>query len=310
MNRISKADLALSTMWNFRKAHSGEQLIDQILELGFTQVELNYQVRVEWLPAIERAIAQGVIRAPSIHNVFPKTLDVRFDTDSMLLGYQDEDLRKQAVELTKGSIDWACRLGASAVVIHPTEVPLPPEQFDIPLKQLIAAHQTDTEAYVSLRQQMLAARDSAPYMSSTLRSLNELSDYITARQLPVKLGIENRAMCHQVPIFAEFEPVVRRFSGGPVGIWLDTGHGIMMQEMGLQQLPLSAVIVENIIGMHIHDAVDALDHYAPYTLPGNVLDAYLPYIKSSPIKVLELSGRLTGQEILTGTQNFIAHYNA
>ena len=38
---FTKADLAISTMWNFRKAHSGEELIDQLTELGFSRVELN-----------------------------------------------------------------------------------------------------------------------------------------------------------------------------------------------------------------------------------------------------------------------------
>ena len=53
---FTKADLAISTMWNFRKAHSGEELIDQLRELGFSRVELNYQVRTEWLSGIRRRI--------------------------------------------------------------------------------------------------------------------------------------------------------------------------------------------------------------------------------------------------------------
>jgi hypothetical protein len=99
-----------------------------------------------------------------------------------------------------------------------------------------------------------------------------------------------------------------RFAGGPVGIWLDTGHAIMMEEMGLQQLPLSKKVADMIVGMHIHDAVDALDHYAPCTLPGDVLNPYREYIVNSPIKVLELSGRLTAEEIITGTERFVERY--
>ena len=305
---FTKQDLALSTMWNYRKASSGEELMDQLLALGFTKTELNYRVKPEWLPGIEQYIKAGRIRAVSVHNVFPETKDGRFGTDSVLLGYADESLRSRAVELSKRSIDWACRLGAGAVVFHPTEVPLSPEQYDVPLKKMIAAHETDSEAYRTLRAEMIEKRKAAPYLSKTLKSIEELCDYVTKNHLPIRLGMENRAMCHQVPIFSEFEIIAERFAGSPAGIWLDTGHAIMMMEMGLQSLPLSERVKRNIVGMHIHDAVDGLDHYAPCTLPSDVLAPFREYIQASPIKVLELSGRLATQEILTGTDRFVAQY--
>ena len=305
---FTKADLAISTMWNFRKAHSGEELIDQLTALGFSRVELNFQVRTEWLSGIRKRIAEGAIKVSSVHNVVPKTLDKQFDTDSVMLGYEDESLRQQAVALAKGSIEWACVRGAGAVVFHPTEVPMEPEDYDVPLKALIKAHRTDTDEYRALHAKMLAARQAQPYLDRMMKSIDELATYVTKYNLPVKLGMENRAMCHQCPIFPEFDLIADRFAGGPVGIWLDTGHGIMMEEMGLQQLPLSKKAADMIVGMHIHDAVDALDHYAPCTLPSEPLAPYREYIVHSPIKVLELSGRLTAEEIVTGTDRFVERY--
>ena len=173
---------------------------------------------------------------------------------------------------------------------------------------MIAAHETDSEAYRTLRAEMIEKRKAPPYLSKTLKSIEELCDYVTKNRLPVRLGMENRAMCHQAPIFSEFEIIAERFEGSPAGIWLDTGHAIMMMEMGLQSLPLSERVKRNIVGMHIHDAVDGLDHYAPCTLPGDVLAPFREYIQASPIKVLELSGRLAAQEILTGTDRFVAQY--
>lgn len=307
---FTQSDLAISTMWNFRKAHSGEELIDQLLALGFSRVELNYQVRTEWLSGIRRRIHEGAVRVSSVHNVFPKTLDRQFDTDSVMLGYEDESLRQQAVELAKGSVEWACVLGAGAVVFHPTEVPLDPQRFDVPLKKLIAAHRQDSAEYRQLHADMLAARRAQPYLDRMMKSIDELANYVSKNRLPVRLGMENRAMCHQCPIFSEFDLIAERFHHSPVGIWLDTGHAIMMVEMGLQQLPLSPQVAEMIVGMHIHDAVDALDHYAPCTLPGDVLAPYRDYILRSPIKVLELSGRLSAEEIMTGTARFVEKYGA
>lgn len=305
---FTKQDLALSTMWNYRKAATGEELMEQLLALGFYRTELNYHVKAEWLPGVEKCIRQGAIEAVSVHNVFPETEDERFGTDSVLLGYADEGLRRRAVELGKRSVDWACRLGAKAVVFHPTEVPLPPDKYDIPLKKMIAAHETDGEAYRQLREAMLRERQAGPYMARVLKSVEELCDWVVKEDLPVKLGMENRAMCHQAPIFSECEMIAERFEGSPAGIWLDTGHAVMMMEMGLQSLPLSDRVKRNIVGMHIHDAADGLDHYAPCTLPGNVLDAFREYIADAPIRVLELSGRLSAEEILTGTDRFVARY--
>lgn len=305
---FTKAELAISTMWNYRKAGSGEELLDQLLALGFHRVELNYQVRPEWLPGIERYIREGLIQATSVHNVFPKTADERFGTDSVLLGYEDEGLRRQAVELSKASIDWAVRLGAQAVVFHPTEVPLDPKRFDEPLKRLVAAHRTDSGEFRALRAELLAARLAAPYLDRMMRSIEELANHVVRHGLPIRLGMENRAMCHQAPLFSEFELIAERFAGGPVGIWLDTGHAIMMMELGLQALPLSECAAQALVGMHIHDAADGLDHYAPCTLPGDVLAPFRPYIDRAPIRVLELSGRLSAEEILTGTERFVEAY--
>ncbi|MBQ4452897.1 MAG: TIM barrel protein [Clostridia bacterium] len=305
---FSKQDLAISTMWNYRKAATGEELMEQLLALGFRKVELNYRVKPQWLPAIEKYISSGLITAVSVHNVFPETGDERFGTDSVLLGYEDENLRRRAVELGCRSIDHACRLGAGAVVFHPTEVPLPPEEFDVPLKKMIAAHKTGGEEYMLLRSKMIKLRQAEPYLNQMLKSIEELCGYVTKNSLPVRLGMENRAMCHQVPIFSEFEIIADRFDGSPAGIWLDTGHAIMMMEMGLQALPLSARVAKNIVGMHIHDAADGLDHYSPCTLPGSVLEPFREYIQSSPIRVLELSGRLSAEEILTGTDRFVREY--
>ena len=305
---FTKADLSMSTMWNYRKAQSGRELLEQLMALGFQKVELNYQVRPEWLPDIEKIVRAGIMQVSSVHNVFPKTDDERFSTDSVMLGYEDESLRRQAIELAKISIDWAVRLGAGAVVFHPTEVLLPPGDFDVPLKKMIAAHQTDAGEFRDLQKRMFEARQVAPYLDRMMRSIEELANHVEKHALPVKLGMENRAMCHQIPIYPEMELIAERFDGSPAGLWLDTGHGIMMQEMGLQALPLSPVAERNIVGMHIHDAVDGLDHYAPCTLPGSVLAPFRKYILQSPIKVLELSGRLSAQEILRGTNAFVEEY--
>ena len=306
---LSIHDLAMSTMWNFRKARSGDELLDQLAALGFHRAELNYHVKEEWLPAIEKRIGRD-FTVSSVHNVFPETADKRFDTDSVMLGYLDENLRRRAVAYAKQSMRWAVRLGARAVVVHPTEVPLSPEEFDRPLKALIIDDRRNTEEYAALCLKLLDSRRAAPYMDALMRSLDELAEF-AAREAPgLCFGMENRAMCHQIPIFSEFEQIVSRFHGSAVKIWFDTGHAIMMEEIGLQRMPLSDAVRREIIGVHIHDAARALDHYAPCTLPCDALAPYMDIIRAADIKVLELSGRLSAEEIARGTQAFIQKFNA
>lgn len=304
------SDLALSTMWNWPRAQSGEEMIGSIAEMGFQKVELNYQVRRDFLPAIEREIAQNRIQAGSIHSVFPKVDDERFNTDSVLLGYQDEDLRREAIKRCKESIDWAHRFSAKAVVFHPTEVPLDPMDFDRPLKHLIRENRRDTDEYRALFNRLLSSRQAAPYMAALKRSLDELCEYVRLRGYDIFLGMENRSMCHQIPIFSEFEAIMADFAGSPVKLWLDTGHAIMMTEIGLQGQALPSALVEHVIGVHIHDALNGRDHFPPGMIGESVLDAYLPVIKKAQVKVLELSSRFSADEVVKGAAFLLKKLNS
>jgi len=299
---IKTEDLALSTMWNYPTARSGEEMVDTILQAGFTRVELNYQVKPAFYPAILAAVRAGRIQAVSVHNVFPKTDDSRFDTDSMLLGYQDETLRRMAVELTKRTLDHAAELGAKAVVVHPTEVPLSPDAFDHPLKKLIRKGRRSTPEYHVLLQRLLEQRKAGPYLDALRRSLDELCEYIVSQGYAVYLGMENRSMCHQIPIFSEFETILHGFEGSAVRVWLDTGHAIMMEEIGLQQMPPPKTVTDAIIGMHIHDAALGRDYYPPGSLPGMPLKPFLPLIERAPVKVLEISSRCSASQAAQGAQ--------
>ena len=54
---------------------SGRELIEEIKQLGFHYVELNYNIKQEHLETIEPMIEQGEIGISSVHNVFPHIAD-------------------------------------------------------------------------------------------------------------------------------------------------------------------------------------------------------------------------------------------
>ena len=98
-------------------------MIEEIKELGFRHVEFNYNVTEEMMKTIEPMIEKGEIGVSSVHNVFPFIDDKDYDTDSVMLGFDDEVKRKRSVELLIRSMEYANRYGAKAVVVHPGEVP-------------------------------------------------------------------------------------------------------------------------------------------------------------------------------------------
>lgn len=306
---LSVSDFALSTMWNYPRAATGLELIRSIADAGFSKVELNYQVREELLPEALSLLENGVLEVVSLHNVFPKVRDKRFDTDSLLLGYPDEELRLESVRLTKRTVDWAARLGAAAVVVHPTEVPLDPDEFDRPLKQLLREGRRDSAEYGELLGRLLEKRQTAPYLEALKKSLDELCGYIAQGNLKVSIGLENRSMCHQIPLFQEFEAIFSALRGGSIGIWLDTGHGIMMEELGLQRMPLPEALRKRVLGLHIHDAREGRDHYPPGMTGNSALASYYGLIAEAPLKVLEISSRFSVGEVSAGARWLAAQLN-
>jgi sugar phosphate isomerase/epimerase len=297
--------LSFSTSWNWRLAKTGNELIDQIMALGFDTVELNYKVTQQMYSEIYDRVERKEVTISSVHNVFPFIEDKDYDTDSQLLGYKDKDKRQKALEYTKRTIHYAAMLGAKAVVIHPGEVPVEPERnYDRLLKNLYQEGKKEDREYKVLFDEMLEYRNrqNMSYISLIKDSLEELNNYIEQKNYNICLGIENRAMCCQIPDFKEANFLLEQLKGLPVYFWYDIGHGIMMENLGLFcNIEEAYKIKDKIIGVHIHDAQGVDDHFAPYTFEDN-LDKFIDIIKEVPIKVLELGVKNKSEDIIRGTK--------
>ena len=295
---------SFSTSWNWRHGNNGKKLMDEIKALGFNQVELNYKISKETLETIVPMVEKGEISVSSVHNVFPETKDPDYDTDSLLLGYDDPVKRKRAVELTKGSVDYGAELGAKVVVIHPGEVPVSKDRhFDVLLKTLYREGNKDSSEYRKLYTEMINYREenSRKYVDYIQESLIEICEYIQKKNYKIKLGIENRAMCHQIPVFSEMEYLLDRLTGLPVYFWYDMGHGMMMSNLGMFNHLDVYKMKDKIIGVHIHDAIGVDDHWTPYLLSSNI-DNYIDLIKDVPVKVLELGVKNQPEDIIKGVE--------
>lgn len=306
-NCMHKDMFSLSTCWNIRRHTSGRKMIEEIMTMGFRSVELNYNVTADMFREIEAMVCNGEIQISSIHNVFPHCENDDFGTDSLLLGYPEEEKRREAIRLTMQSVDYAARVGARAVVIHPGEIPLSKNYNEL-LEGLILDGKTGTLEYRALLDEMLLERKkkSPLYVGLIQQSVETICDYIAKKGYAVVLGLENRMMCHQIPVFDELPALLDGEKELPVYFWFDIGHGLLMEDMGLFHCAEEAYRVKDrIIGMHIHDAVNTHDHLCPF-LHSNNLRPFLELIRHVPIKVLELQGSASAQDVIKGTDILIS----
>lgn len=301
MEVIVKEGYSFSTMWNLRRHTEGRAIMEEIKSLGFEQVELNYNVTDALLETIIPMIEKQEIQVSSVHNVFPFIDDKDYDTDSVMLGFDDLNKRRRAVELLKRSIDYAHRFGAKGVVVHPGEVPFD-YNIDAKLKKLWHEKGRESEEYQALWQEMITRRDElAPIHVQRIQDcLEEVSDYIAQKQYDVKIGIETRSRCYQIPTLQEANQIIDNLQGAPVYLWYDIGHGMMMEAMGLyDNVNEIQEMKHKVLGVHIHETVNMVDHWCPYvhSKDDHTFDAFLPVIDAAPIKVYELRAPCTVEEI-------------
>ena len=67
--------LVFSTCWNSHRHQDGEEMIDEILSLGFDHVELSHGIKLSLLPGIMRAVEAGKVQVAGVHNYFPAPID-------------------------------------------------------------------------------------------------------------------------------------------------------------------------------------------------------------------------------------------
>ncbi len=296
-----KDGYSFSTMWNLRRHTVGSAMIDEIKQLGFHQVELNYNVTAELLSTIEPMIERGEIQISSVHNVFPFINDNDYDTDSVMLAFDDVDKRRRSVELLIGSIEHAHRYGAKGVVVHPSEVPFD-YNIDAALKKIWIEQGKDSPDYLRLWAEMMERRNAlAPiYVQRVQESLEQVCDYMARRQLDIKIGIETRSRCYQIPTLQEADQIITALAGAPVYLWYDIGHGMLMERMGLyDNVNEIKALKDKVLGVHIHETVGLVDHWCPYiqSRDARTFDAFLEIIDAAPIKVYELRAPNTAEEI-------------
>ena len=293
--------LAFSTSWQSGGSVSAEGMLAALKNLDISGVELSYRISEDFFNKMKTPLKDSGLKVVSIHNYFPIP-SVRSGSigsgDLFLLSSPDNEERRNAIRFTIRSIEHAGEMGATAVVLHCGVVEM---NHDLQVfYQYANSNRLDSEEAQIFIRNKLKERDrcKAKHMNSLLASLDRLVP--VAEKRGVLLGLENRYHYHELPGLDDFRRIFDTFKGAPIGYWHDTGHAHANEILGfIGKNALLQKYADQLIGVHLHDAVGLDDHIPPGS--GEIdFKALAPFLKSDAIKVIELKPGVLESEASLG----------
>jgi sugar phosphate isomerase/epimerase len=292
--------LGISTCWWHKKGLGGRDLVEEILELGFQGVELEYRIPEsryhEMRSPLKRSLA-----VLSIHNFFPKPdglMHQRGGGDRFLMSSTDKEERQEAVRHTIKTLEIARDLGARAVVLHLGRVDMP---YEGPYFKDAAGmpEEEGTKPHYSLGE-LRKIRDErrGPHLDAVLFCLERINDEAGKRGLLI--GLENRYHLNEIPDFREIGAILERFQGGYLRYWHDIGHACAQERMGIvQQRELLETYAGMMIGIHLHDIKGIDDHLSPGQ--GDLdFKTVVPWLQPSTIRIMEIHHSVPRGDLMEG----------
>ncbi len=255
-------DAALSTMWWNKTSVTADEFFYTGRALGFARFELNHQIP----PDVMQQIDIDRFSIGSLHDPCPAYTHAKvLEQADIQITSLDEERRKKGIDVVKGTIDEACRMGCRLVVIHPGRI-ICDHSMDDQLRALYRTGLKESPDYEDLRFRLITDRASrsAPHLEKCLESLNEIVAFAT--DTGVMLGLENRFHYYELPVFEEMSSILDAFQQPWVGWQFDIGHLQVHDQLGLLSMQnWLERFGSRIIGVHLHDVRGIQDHQAPGT---------------------------------------------
>ncbi len=294
-------EFALTTRWNAARHRDGESLIEEILSLGITRLELGYDTRVDLLPGIQAMQENGSVSIHSVHNYCPVPLGVPRGHPE-LWTFCDLDRRghELAVQHTLRTMEFASAIGAGIVVIHCGYVSLR-RASTRDLIELVQFHQRNSPRYERAFLKLMKERDkrAARHFEPLCRALDVLLP--EAERLQVALGLENLPTYEAMPNEGEMDVLLQRYPSPYLRYWHDLGHAQIRENLGLiHHERWLDKLAPALGGMHIHDVAHFVqDHVMPPD--GDLGLARFRRFASEDIPlVLEPSSQATPRQVAAG----------
>jgi sugar phosphate isomerase/epimerase len=261
--------LAFSSCWNNGRHTDGEAMIEEIVALGFRNIELSHGMTVAKVPGIRKAYARGLFTCSGVHNYFPSPVEVMIDAPDAYeyTSHRPFD-RQRAMDMTLKTLELAAEFSAEYVVLHMGSVPLPSKKGSKPLTAMVTAGEQNTPDYVKAKIEFVKRREKiAPlYFQRAVNALGKIAE--KAAEYGIKLAVESRSHFEDMPTEREMMRLQEHFADNPwIGYWHDFGHVQLKHNLGLlDHHEWLERISPYLIGGHVHDVQwPARDHRVPFT---------------------------------------------
>lgn len=300
--------LSFSTCWNSGRHTSGQEMLREIVELGFRNVELGHGIRISLMDGIQKFFDRGNLTITSLHNFCPLPVEVLAASPNC---YEFTSHRKahrdRALKLTFRTIDFAQRLGAHFVVLHLGTVPI--RRYMNELMDMAGDGQLYSRRYVRLKLRAVRDREKRGglYLQRAIDALRQIAEYAATKN--IHLGIESRESYQEVPTEREFDRLFEEVNSPYVGYWHDFGHVQIKENLAfLDHREWLLKIRPRLFGCHLHDVQwPSRDHCAPFT--GSIeYDSLIPLLPADTLFVLEMSPRRKMEEIVQAAEQWRSRF--
>lgn len=279
-------------------------MLCELADLGFEYAELSHGIRITLVEGILRALKEGVIKISTVHNFCPLPPHITYPAPNL---YQPSSANQSEIQLWKRNtiktFDFAVRVGAELIVMHSGSVRFfwgnPGRKLDNLCDDLTPEQIMEHEHIPAMREKLLKQMRSKQtrFMKQLISCFEEFIPH--ARERGLKLGIENREGFTELPLDDEMHDFLENLGNADtVGYWHDAGHAQIKERCGFighEQL-LSQNSARQ-FGFHLHDvSFEGRDHQPLGT--GTIdFEMIKQFIREDHICVLELSPRLTREEV-------------
>ncbi len=282
-------------------------MVEEIVGLGFKRIELSHGIRISLVPGILKAVEEGLVEISSVHNFCPLPNSVQHAAPNL---YEPSTGDRRELRLwdqyTKQTLDFALKVGANRIVMHSGSTwyffssPEAKLEAWIGKQELKACDLLENPGFVKRRDRAMKRikKASKPAMEQIVKSYERAIPW--AKERNVRLCLENREGMEEMPIDANYANFIKELPEHEhVGYWHDTGHAQIKHQLGLldHREHLTAM-ADRLTGFHLHDVSESgRDHQVPGT--GTIdFKMIAEFVRPEHTLVLELSPRLTTEEVL------------
>ncbi len=282
---------ALTTRWNAHRHTSGEAMIEEILDMGFTRVELGYDTRRDLVPGIQKMVEQRAVQVDSVHNFCPLPMSApRGHPEIFTFGSLDLRVRELAIVHTAESIRFAASIGARAVVTHCGNIDM--ERYTEQLVAMAERGQQFTPLYENMKLKMLTRREkkARKQIAYWYECIERLLPVLEEQR--IQLAMENLPTWEAIPTETEMETLLKHFNSPWLKSWFDMGHAQIRENLGLINVERWLERLHpHIAGMHVHDVEPpGRDHVMP-PLGKTDFSRYKRFATEHILKVIEPTTR-------------------